>query len=115
MSSDNAKTAVLIIAVGFLVLSIFSWFPNPEVKDYVRTAISFVILWFLYQGKSWARWLMGVLSALASVFAVYALATLQLEPIQATPLLVMATFYVAASFLLLSGKIVGPHFDSNGT
>ena len=74
-----------MICLVSVALSIYSWLPNPELKDYVRTGIACILLWFLYQGKNWARWTVGVLFALGSAFGIYALARLPLSLVQAGP------------------------------
>ncbi len=111
MSANTARTTVAVIAAATVTVSVFSWFPEPEYKDYVRTGLACALSWFLYQGRDWARWLAAVLFALAGAFGIYAIATLRIDALNATPLIVVTVVYTGSAILLITGRIVGPHFD----
>ncbi len=115
MDANTAKTTVLIIALGTIVLSVLLWFPGPVTPDYVRTSIECFLLWFLYQGKSWARWVTGLLLALACSIGVYIIAKVPLPPVESVQVIITTVFYAGASYLLISGKVVGPHFGPKDT
>jgi hypothetical protein len=106
----NEKKVVLIIVIGFISLSIFSWLPTPETKDLVRLAINCILCWFLYKGASWSRWVMAALSLLACLVTTVALIKLPNQAETMLGLTVMLFFYSTAAFILVSGKFIKNHF-----
>ena len=104
-----AKLIIVVIIVGTLTISTGAWVLSQEPPEAIRLAINAALCWFLYQGKSWARWTMGVLHALAGIFGL--IASSEAKGDTATPLLIMGSFYAVAALLLLSGWFVKEHFD----
>ena len=113
---SSQKTVILIIIIGFISLSIYSWLPEPETKDLTRLAINCTLCWFLYKGANWSRWVMAVLSVLASVITAVALLKLPVQTVeQVTAMIgfsIMFFFYSAAAFVLISQKFIKDHFIS---
>ncbi len=109
----NDKTAILLIIAGTIVLAVLSWFPDFTEINPIQPLVTGALLWFLYLGKAWARWFLGVCYSLVGLTTAGIVASG--EPVEAPTalLFLMALFYLPASFLLLSGKIVGSHFRSD--
>lgn len=106
------KKVIIAIIFGFICFSVLSWFPNPEVKDIVRTAIGVILSVFLYLGYSWSRWVMGALSALAAIIGIVALLSLSGDIRQIIVLAIMSCFYCYAAFYLLNPNLLKSHFKN---
>lgn len=106
------KRVVIGIIFGFIWFSVYSWFPNPEIKDIVRTALGVILCVFLYLGYSWSRWVMGILSALAVVVGVVTLASSSGNMANMSVLVMMLCFYCYAAFYLLNPKLLSSHFKN---
>ena len=111
----SGRIAVLTIIAGILLLSVVSWYSDPEMKDIVRFAITCVLCWFLYKGKNWARWVFGILFGLAGLFSLYAFFALPLESNVKTVIGAMSVFYTVSPIILFTPKIIGPYFDASDT
>lgn len=105
------KKAVLVIIAGFIALSVYSWFPVPEAKDIVRLLLNCVLCWFLYKGVNWSRWIMAVLSLLASGVAAIAVINLSNLTVASLGLVVMLVFYSVSAYILISQKFIKKHFS----
>ncbi len=106
---NAAKITVLLIILGILVVSGIALFASRESPDLIRFLLNGMLAWYLFKGRSWARWTTGVLSALSGIFGLIA-AGESSGPIT-TPLLIMGLVYMVASLLLLSGILVKQHFE----
>ncbi|WP_145924424.1 hypothetical protein [Microbulbifer aggregans] len=104
------KKIVLGIVFGFTLFSVSSWFPNPELKDLVRTALGVALSVCLYLGYSWSRWVMGVLSALAVLVGVLSLVSSSVSVEQIVIIGLMLGFYGYAAFYLLNPNLLKSHF-----
>ena len=109
-AKGEAITVVAIIAI-LLGLSILSWFPSPETKDYVRTALSVIFCWFLFDGRAWAKWLIGILSGLAGLAAFVALFWFPLPEEALMVFLILGMTYICISFVLLSPVFIAGHLN----
>ena len=108
---DKEKTIVLSIIFGFVLFSVLSWFPNPELKDFIRTGIGTALCACLYAGKSWARWTLGFLSGLAFLGGVISLIAIKSSILGNTLLAIMCLFYGCAAFVLLNPNLLKSHFN----
>ena len=108
---SNAQKLVIAIIAGFLVLSLASWLPGPETKDVVRFLLIVLLCWFLWRGAGWARWVLGVLAAIALIVAGISILRTPFQIETIVILAAMLLFYGFAAFVLLSGKWVRPHFE----
>lgn len=107
------KILVVVIAIT-LVISVLAWFISPSLEATLRLCLTGGLCWFLYQRKNWARWVMGVLFAIAAIYAWYIILMIPLHVGKVVVLVVMAGFYsVAAIWLLFSKPLVG-YFKSEG-
>lgn len=104
------RKVIICIIFGFIWFSVLSWFPNPEIKDIVRTAIGMILSVFLYLGYSWSRWVMAALSALAAIIGVVSLLSLSGNMEQKIVLAIMSCFYCYAAFYLLNPNLLRSHF-----
>lgn len=109
------KKVVIGIAFSFILFSVISWFPNPEIKDLVRTSLAIVLSIFLYLGYSWSRWVMGILSALAVLTGWASLASVSGNTGQLIIVGSMLAFYGYAAFYLLNPNLLKSHFKSENT
>lgn len=107
---SNERKVVLLLIGGFLATSLMSWFPGPDVKDVGRFLLSCTLCWFLWKGANWARWIMGVLAALACILGAVALLRTSARMEAAVPLIAMTVFYCFAAYVLLSLQWVRSHF-----
>ena len=107
------KVVVTVICVVLLGLSFFSWLPSPEPKDFIRTGLNIVLMWFLWQGANWARWVVGVLSGLAAMTMAVFLYGIEIQSTEMLLLWIMGAVYAAISILLISGWIIGPYFKKS--
>lgn len=109
---NKDKLIILGIIFGVIWFSVYSWFPNPEIKELVRTAIAIALCICLYLGYTWSRWLLGVLSLIAVLFGIVFVATksssLGVDGISV--LAIMLCFYGYAAFYLLNPKLLKSHF-----
>ncbi|WP_157520262.1 hypothetical protein [Microbulbifer agarilyticus] len=106
------KLIILGIIFGFVWFSVSSWFPTPEAKDVVRSAIGISLCVCLYLGYAWSRWVLGVLSLIAVVFGVIIVAanSANLGGNSVAVLALMLCFYGYAAFYLLNPKLLQSHF-----
>lgn len=100
-----------MIIIALLAVSVLSWFPSPEPKDYVRTAISCVLLWYLFDGRGWARWIVGVLAGIGGLVSFYIAFRGQVSDSAALHFLILAVTYTSVAFVLLSRMFVDEHFQ----
>ena len=112
MSADMSSLIVAMIALTTVVISFFSWLPEPEYTDYVRTVLACVLSWYLYRGKEWARLLSVVLYTLASIIGVLTIAAFGIDGANIEPMIIVTAIYAASAILLNIKRVVGPHFDS---
>ena len=104
-------------SIGVILFSIFSWFPDPEVKDYVRTSLNVILCSFILKGHNWARWVMGVLLGLGGVTSLIVLAKLNVELSDqgyASIFIIvsMACLYISFAIVLVTQKFIPNHFRS---
>ncbi len=106
------KLIVLGIIFGFIWFSVYSWFPSPEIKDFVRTAIGIILCVCLYLGYAWSRWVLGILFLMGFVVGVIAVAAKSassgVDGVEVLAL--MLCFYGYAAFYLLNSKLLKSHF-----
>ncbi len=112
--SKDMKT-VLSVIFGILWFSVYSWFPNPEVKDLIRTSMSALLCVFLFLGFGWSRWVLGVLSALGLLAGCLAVFRFISSASMSFPLVIMSLFYAYAAFVLLNPKMLKGHFNRERT
>jgi hypothetical protein len=110
LSAKAERLAIILIIAILLLLSIYSWFPNPEPKDYVRTTFGLVLYWFLFDGRAWARWVVGILSAGAGLFGFYALFWMPAPDEARFLFLLLALVYTFIAFILLSPVFITEYF-----
>lgn len=110
MTKDKLK--VLGIIIGVIWFSVYSWFPSPEIKDLVRTALGVVLCVCLYLGYAWSRWVLGVLSLVGCVFGVIIVAEKSASSgvDHLVILAFMLFFYGWAAFYLLNPKLLKSYF-----
>lgn len=115
MVNSSGRTLVIIVISVILVISIFSWFPSPELKDITRFLITCLMCWFIYQKKNWARFTMAILLLIAGLMGLIALIT-GIEPGSGTFLVlsfVVAAYFVSACILFFSKEV--KKYFLNGT
>jgi hypothetical protein len=112
MADSSAKKIVLSIIAATLVLSVLSWFPSPEPKDIGRLCINGIFCWFLFKGKTWARWIFVVLLALGGAIGVFAIASSHSGTEKSIVLLAMSVTYLASAGLLVFSKNVASYFSA---
>ncbi|TVZ37657.1 hypothetical protein P886_1999 [Alteromonadaceae bacterium 2753L.S.0a.02] len=108
------KIVVIGLILGFVAFSVYSWFPAPELKDFVRTLLGVGLCLCLYLGYTWSRWVIGVLSLLGAVFGWIVLAAgLASEQLNSEVLvfLIVCSFYSFAAFCLLNPRLLKSHFN----
>ena len=89
------------IALACIVLSVATWFPNPEPNHAVRLILLLLLAALTAAGKNWARIVFAVLTAIGGTMALLALASFELAGATSFTLLVpMAVVYLAGSALL---------------
>jgi hypothetical protein len=113
MSRDKITITVLIL--GFISLSLYSWHPEVEIKDVVRSSILVALCVFLFLGHSWSRWVVGILSAMGAVASLLLLGSIQASFNQLTPLTLVGLFYVFAAYILLNPNKLKSHFSNAST
>ena len=109
------KKTVLSIIFGIVWFSVYSWFPNPEIKDLIRTSIGAILCLFLYMGINWSRWVLGALSALGLVAGLLSIVRFTSNPSMLLPLGLMSLFYAYSAYTLLNPKLLNEHFNSERT
>lgn len=109
------KKTVLSISFGIVWFSVYSWFPNPEFKDLIRTLIGVLLCIFLYLGFNWSRWVLGVLSALGLVAGLLSIVRFTSNPSMLISLGLMSLFYAYAAYTLLNPKSLKAHFSRERT
>jgi hypothetical protein len=107
----NDRKIIVALITGTLILGILSWFPKPDLQDYLRFLFTAVLCWFLYLGDNWARVIMATLSALGSVIAVAFLIDLSGSPGATALLAVMFAFYGFAAYILFTKWHVEEYFS----
>lgn len=109
---NNANKLVLVLIAGLLALSLASSFIEPVVADFFRFPIECVMCWYLWKGANWARWLTGILAALACILLTVPVLQASLHIEAAALLVVLALFHGFAAYVLLTRKWVAAHFTS---
>ena len=105
-----ASTTVIVLIAGFMLISLVSLVFTFEASGFARFFLSAVLCWFLYLGEDWARKLLGFLSLVGALYGAAILSDMQAEFPGVVAVAVLTLFYAVAGALLLSGRIVGPHF-----
>ena len=108
------KLIVSAISLGFIFLSVYSWFPTPGIEDIVRTALGVALCVCLYLGYAWSRWVLGVLSLVASVFSIIVFAAQSASEGMNSVIFLIPVFlyYGFASFFLLNPLLLKSHFKT---
>lgn len=110
----NMRKILMAIIVITLIFSALAWFISPSLEATVRFCLTGCLCWFLYQRKNWARWVMGILFAIAAVYGWNVVLALPLSMEKTVVLAAMAVFYSAGALLLLFSKTLAGYFKSEG-
>ncbi|MEJ7137426.1 hypothetical protein [Amphibiibacter pelophylacis] len=111
MNHTAARKIIFSIIVVFLVLSVLSWFPSPQPKDLGRLCINGVLCWFLFKGRSWARWCTVVFLVLAVMFSASMMIAGQVGSEKMIVLAVVSVVYLTMAGLLVFSKTVADYFS----
>jgi hypothetical protein len=109
------KITITVLISGLISLSFYSWYPEVEIKDVVRSSLVVALCVFLFLGHSWARWVVGVLSAMGAVLSLLLLGSIQATFNQLAPLILVGLFYVFAAYVLLNPNKLKSHFSNAST
>ena len=113
MNALSPKSIVVSIIATILVVSVLTWFPSPEPKDIGRLLVNFLLCWFLFKGKNWARWTLIVLLALGGTMIAFVLATGQPGIEKAVVLYVISFTYLVSAGLLAFSRGIASHFSAS--
>lgn len=80
------------------------------VQQIIRFGLTLLLIYFLFQGKNWARITMIVLFLLGAIAALAAL-LLPVPMLAKTPFLVMALIYSLGAYLLYFSRAFKAYFD----
>lgn len=103
------RKRTILISISILLVSVYTIYSYSAVRSEVETGkliqqlirflLTVVLLFFVYQGKNWARVLSIVLFSIAILGALFALLMVQAPTLYAKlPLLVMLVVYSVAVF-----------------
>ena len=92
----------LLVSLTNIVVVLVVGGERPAPRDFGRFVLTALLCFFLYQGRSWVRWVLGGLLGLGAIFAAVAgLALLRQMPGAGSLwLLVLAILYGACSGML---------------
>lgn len=115
----NGTQKVKLLSFGLIIVSAISiamlttMVPDQMGKlplRLVRFVITCLFAFLLIRGTSWARWFVGVSSALGAVFSLIGLSAFGLLSIFGLWMIVMGLFYLVTAYYLLLDSDIGAHF-----
>ena len=110
---QRGRTIVVAIIVSTLTFSLLvaitynlHFGPTKILIHIIRFLLAITLLWFLYKGYNWARWVNIVLFTMAGVFTILSGIELMTKFLFGLTMVIMSVVYLgSASFLLFSSNV----------